>query len=82
MSQSLDYLKMTPGFHYAICFSLLRMNRQEKYLYARFEKRSRYYVIRLEQDLFGYWVITQINGQIKSRLGQTRTLALNDSRSV
>lgn len=59
------------------CFSLLN-NKPEKYLYARFEKGSRYYVIRLEQDLFGDWIISQINGRIKSRLGQTRTLAFQN----
>ncbi|HAT8564386.1 TPA: hypothetical protein JA969_12195 [Legionella pneumophila] len=42
---------------------------------ARFEKESRYYVIRLGKDLLDDWVITIINGRIKSKLGQSRTLA-------
>ena len=42
---------------------------------ARFEKDSRYYVIRLHKDLLDDWVITLINGRIKSKLGQSRTLA-------
>jgi hypothetical protein len=45
---------------------------------ARFEKEPRYYVIRLSKDLLEDWVITVINGRIKSRLGQTRTLAFAD----
>lgn len=48
---------------------------KKHYHQARFEKESRYYVIRLSQDLLGDWVITLINGRIKSRLGQSRTLA-------
>lgn len=41
----------------------------------RFEKDSRYYVLRLQQDLFEDWTIIAINGRIKSKLGQTRILA-------
>lgn len=64
------------------CFSLLHLSQQEKYLYARFEKESRYYVIRLEQDLFGDWIISQINGQIKSHLGQKRMLAFESAQDA
>ncbi|HAU1484597.1 TPA: WGR domain-containing protein [Legionella pneumophila] len=45
---------------------------------ARFEKDSRYYVIRLSKDLLDDWVITLTNGRIKSKLGQSRTLAFTD----
>lgn len=48
---------------------------RECYHAARFEKESRYYVIRLSKDLLEDWVITLVNGRIKSRLGQSRTLA-------
>ena len=44
----------------------------------RFEKDSRYYVIRLEKDLLGDWTIMAINGRIKSKLGQSRTFAYDD----
>ncbi|KTD71726.1 hypothetical protein Lste_0011 [Legionella steelei] len=47
----------------------------EVYHDARFEKDTRYYVIRLSKDLLEDWVITLINGRIKSKLGQSRTLA-------
>ncbi|CAM3017473.1 WGR domain-containing protein [Legionella worsleiensis] len=47
----------------------------EHYHEARFEKESRYYVIRLSKDLLEDWVITLINGRIKSKLGHSRTLA-------
>ena len=58
-----------PWFHY--------LNFKQKKLYhaARFEKETRYYVIRLENDLLGDWIITASNGRIKSKLGQTRTIA-------
>lgn len=48
---------------------------KKHYHEARFEKDTRYYVIRLETDLFGDWTISVINGRIKSKLGQTRLLA-------
>ncbi|HEM7073803.1 TPA: WGR domain-containing protein [Legionella pneumophila] len=51
---------------------------KEQYHAARFEKESRYYVIRLSKDLLGDWVITLVNGRIKSKLGQSRTLAFNN----
>ena len=47
----------------------------EAYHDARFEKNTRYYVIRLSKDLLEDWVITLINGRIKSKLGQSRTLS-------
>ena len=46
----------------------------ETYFEARFEKDIRYYVIRLTKDLLEDWVIVLINGRIKSKLGQSRTL--------
>jgi hypothetical protein len=53
----------------------LDFQRKERYHAARFEKDTRYYVIRLSKDLLEDWVITLINGRIKSKLGQSRTLA-------
>ncbi len=50
----------------------------ECYHAARFEKDSRYYVIRLSKDLLEDWVIILTNGRIKSKLGQSRTLAFSD----
>ncbi|HAU0908753.1 TPA: WGR domain-containing protein [Legionella pneumophila] len=50
----------------------------ECYHAARFEKESRYYVIRLTKDLLDDWVIILTNGRIKSKLGQNRTLAFNN----
>ncbi|MFT4060136.1 MAG: WGR domain-containing protein [Legionella sp.] len=58
-----------PWVHY------LDFKRKECYHAARFEKDTRYYVIRLSNDLLEDWVITLINGRIKSKLGQSRTLA-------
>lgn len=48
---------------------------EEPYHAARFEKNTRYYVMRLSKDLLDDWVITLINGRIKTKLGQIRTLA-------
>ena len=40
--------------------------------FARFERETRYYELRLQQDLFG-WVIVKVWGRKESRLGQMRT---------
>ena len=48
----------------------------------RFKKESRYYVLRLEQDLLGDWVIQAINGRIKSKLGQSRTHAYDNYQNA
>lgn len=66
---------MTPWFVSSPFFHLIQYAQKEYDLDARFEKDSRYYVIRLSQDLLEDWVITLINGRIKSKLGQSRTLA-------
>ena len=47
----------------------------ECYHTARFEKATRYYVIRLEKDLLGDWTLCISNGRIKSKLGQSRIIA-------
>ncbi len=58
-----------PWLHY------FDFKKKELYHCARFEKDTRYYVIRLSKDLLEDWVITLIKGPIKSKLGQSRTLA-------
>ncbi|MFT4060590.1 MAG: hypothetical protein QM652_13730 [Legionella sp.] len=65
---------MMPWFLHPRLFHLLNLNRKECYHELRFEKDSRYYVIRLSKDLLDDWVLTLINGRIKSKLGQIRTL--------
>jgi predicted DNA-binding WGR domain protein len=42
---------------------------------VRFEKDTRYYNVRLEQDLLDDWVINIAYGRINSRLGQNRLIA-------
>ncbi|MES9902157.1 MAG: WGR domain-containing protein [Sedimenticola sp.] len=36
-------------------------------------KETRYYQVRLEQDLFGFWVVTRVWGRRGTRRGQIRT---------
>ena len=57
-------------------FHLVDFTARETYHAARFEKDTRYYVMRLEKDLLDDWVVVVINGRLKSKLGQCRTLAL------
>ncbi len=52
-----------------------RLALQKPCHYVRFEKESRYYELRLSQDLFGDWVLILSNGRVKSRLGNSRTQA-------
>ncbi|BCA97346.1 hypothetical protein TUM19329_37070 (plasmid) [Legionella antarctica] len=56
-------------------FKWINLEPLEAYHAARFEKDTRYYALRLSKDLLEDWVITLINGRIKSKLGQSRTLA-------
>ncbi len=66
---------MSPWFTDLLVFQFLDFKPKEVYHAARFEKDRRYYVLRLEKDLLGDWTIRAINGRIKSKLGQSRTLA-------
>lgn len=43
-----------------------------KWVDIRFERDTRYYLLLLQQDLFGQWFITKINGQISTQLGKSR----------
>jgi predicted DNA-binding WGR domain protein len=40
--------------------------------YSRWERATRYYVLQLEQDLFGDWVLTRVWGRKGTALGQLR----------
>jgi len=65
----------TPWFITLPFIRFIHFHSMETYYETRFEKDTRYYVIRLSKDLLDDWVITLINGRIKSKLGQSRTLA-------
>lgn len=69
---------MQPWFITFPFLNLVDYAPRECYHAIRFEKESRYYVIRLSKDLLEDWVIILINGRIKSKLGQSRTLAFTD----
>jgi len=68
---------MHPWFTTLPFLNIINWEPAEYYHAARFEKESRYYVIRLSQDLLEDWVITLVNGRIKSKLGQSRALAFS-----
>lgn len=40
------------------------------WLSLRFERDMRYYQLHLEQDLWGAWILTRVNGRRNSRLGR------------
>ena len=40
------------------------------WLSLRFERGTRYYQLHLEQDLWGSWILTRVNGRRNSRLGR------------
>lgn len=65
----------TPWFVSASLIHLLNYDFKEFNASLRFERDTRYYVLHLSKDLLGDWIITLINGRIKSKLGQSRTLA-------
>lgn len=49
---------------------------------ARFEKGSRYYLLILEKDLLGDWVIIKVNGRKNSGLGAVRHKAFNSKEEA
>ena len=40
--------------------------------HSRWEKNTRYYELRVQQDLFGDWLLTRVWGRKGSALGQMR----------
>lgn len=40
------------------------------WLALRFTRESRYYALHLEQDLWGEWILTRVNGRRGTRLGR------------
>jgi hypothetical protein len=51
----------------------------------RFEQRTRYYRLHLEQDLWGTWCLIRVNGRCGSALGRAVTTwsgALADAETV
>ena len=49
---------------------------------ARWETPTRYYVARLDRDLFGAWLLTLYWGGRFSRLGRVRTIGLQSAEAV
>jgi hypothetical protein len=43
-----------------------------EWLHSRWERDTRYYELRVQQDLFGDWLLTRIWGRKGSALGQIR----------
>jgi hypothetical protein len=44
-----------------------------KWITVRFERGTRYYRLHLEQDLWGAWCLTRVNGRRNTRLGRALT---------
>ena len=44
-----------------------------KWVTMRFERGTRYYRLHLEQDLWGAWCLTRVNGRCDSRIGRSAT---------
>lgn len=68
---------MTPWFMSLFFLTHLTCKQRPSHQEIRFEKDSRYYIIRLTKDLFDDWVIVLVNGRINSKLGQSRTIAFD-----
>ena len=44
----------------------------EEWFHSRWEKYTRYYELRVQQDLWGQWLLTRVWGRRGSALGQIR----------
>jgi len=47
----------------------------DPYRFSRFERGTRYYELRVQQDIFGQWVLLKIWGRKGTALGHMRTFA-------
>ena len=61
---------VTPRMAMSNCMAMVDSG--EGWRFSRFERETRYYELRLQQDLFG-WVVVKVWGRKSSRLGQIRT---------
>lgn len=48
------------------------MTEEEPALFSRWERDTRYYELRLQQDLWGDWLLTRVWGGKGKALGQVR----------
>jgi WGR domain len=48
----------------------------QSWITLRWVRGTRYYRVHLEQDLWGAWLLTNVNGRIGSRLGRDRSTPL------
>lgn len=48
------------------------MTEEEPALFSRWERDTRYYDLRLQQDLWGDWLLTRVWGSKGTALGQIR----------
>lgn len=48
------------------------MTEEEPALFSRWERDTRYYELRLQQDLWGDWLLTRVWGGKGTALGQIR----------
>ena len=48
------------------------MTEEEPALFSRWERDTRYYELRLQQDLWGDWLLTRVWGSKGTALGQIR----------
>lgn len=44
----------------------------DTWLHSRWEKDTRYYELRVQQDLWGQWLLTRVWGRRDSAMGQIR----------
>jgi predicted DNA-binding WGR domain protein len=52
--------------------NLVTVERAVEWLHSRWERDTRYYELRVQQDLFGHWLLTRVWGRKGSGLGQIR----------
>jgi hypothetical protein len=56
--------------------------KQDWWMLARWETSTRYYVARLDRDLFGSWLLTLYWGGRFNRLGRVRKIGLQSAEAA
>lgn len=65
---------MSPNANLTIMDETARPIRTEKWITRRWTTDQRYYVVEIQQDLFGIWLVKRSWGGIGSRRGNSLTI--------
>ena len=72
---------MCPWFLQSNTLLDLKFSDQKFTIYARYQKETRFYTLKMEKDLLNDWVIDAVNGSMGSKRGARRIHACADHQA-